>query len=317
MENDVKIKTFNDSYLFNRNADSNQKILFQFIMDGQQIDVNSDAFEDVRYEIKKRQTTTSLGRVLVSDKTIIMISPTPLPKAFKAFVAKDVKQTPARYKLFIDGSDILKEVDGVYKCYNPDILCSYLFSGMTNFIYQMDPKKLIFNGDIINCGAKIFSALFTHVIDYLLKISSNSNNKDKCLYLSAMYYQVGMLGKDINDSVKSLCRKISGLSEREEQVLLMGIEADDFENIKYFVEALQEKLRLPSLTLEAVVDKWVWQYGTGTQYALELFTSFANMITNVYIGAYINQQKTIEKVAPGRAIVDFSTAIKAIGSRCV
>ena len=48
MENDVKIKTFNDSYLFNRNADSNQKILFQFIMDGQQIDVNSDAFEDVR-----------------------------------------------------------------------------------------------------------------------------------------------------------------------------------------------------------------------------------------------------------------------------
>ena len=75
MENDVKIKTFNDSYLFNRNADSNQKILFQFIMDGQQIDVNSDAFEDVRSEIKKRQTTTSLGRVLVSDKTIIMISP--------------------------------------------------------------------------------------------------------------------------------------------------------------------------------------------------------------------------------------------------
>ena len=47
-------------------------------MDGQQVDVNSDAFEDIRYEIKKRQTTTSLGRVLVSDKTIIMISPTPL-----------------------------------------------------------------------------------------------------------------------------------------------------------------------------------------------------------------------------------------------
>lgn len=317
MEKSIKVKTFNDSYLFNKNADANQKILFKFIMDAQAIDANSDEFEDIRYEVKKRQTTSALSRVLTSDKTMIMISPTPLPKAFKAFVAKDVKQSPARYKVFIDGSDIIKEKDGVYRCYNPDILCSYLFSGMTNFIYQMDPKKILFNSDVINAGAKIFSALFTHIIDYLLKISSNGNTRDKCIYLSAMYYQVGILGKDITDSVKSLCRKLSGLSEREEQVLIMGIEEDDFENIKYFVEALQEKLRLPSLTLEAVVDKWIWQYGTGTQYALELFTAFANMISNVYIGAYLNQQKTIEKVAPGRAIVDFSTAIKAIGSRCV
>ena len=316
MEKIIKTKTFNDSYLYNKNSDANQKILFKFIMDSKQIDPKSSEFEDVAYEIKKRQTSSALSRVLLSDKTIIMISPTPLPKSFKSFVAKDIKQSTPKYRLFIDASDIIREQDGVYRCSNPDILCCYLFSGMINYIYQMDPKKLLYNNQIITSGAKIFSTLFTHIIDYLLKISSNGNTKDKCLYLSAMYYQVGMMGKDITDSVKAVCRKISGLGEREEQVLLMGIEEDDFENIKFFIETIQEKLRLTSLTLDAVVDKWVWQYGTGTHYALELFTSFANMISNVYIGAYINQQKTIEKVA-GRNIVDFSIALKSIGSECV
>lgn len=317
MEHNTMIKTFADSYLYNLNAEKNQKLLFNFIMTGEQINPNSDSFEDIKFEIKKRQTSTALSRVLVSDKTVLMTSPTPMPKAFKVFVAKDVKQsgTP-KYKLFIDTSDVVRKNNDIYICSNTDILVSYLFSGMTNFIYQMEPKKILFNNEISSSGAKAFSLLFTHIIDYLLKISSNGNLKDKCIYLSSMYYLVGMMKKDMNDSTKALCRRLSNLSEREEQVLLMGVEPDDFLNIKFFVELIQDKLRLSSLTLEAVVDKWVWQYGTGTQYALELFTSFANMISNVYIGAYLNQQKTIEKIA-GRSIVDFSTTLKRIGAECV
>ena len=316
MKNNSLTKTFADSYLYNLNTSINQKLMFNFIMNGEQIDPLSESFEDVKYEIKKRQTSSALSKVLVSDRTVIMLAPNPMPKAFKVFVAKDVKSSNPQYKLFIDASDIIKKVDDVYRCSNTDILVSYLFSGMTNFIYTLDPKKILFNTTIAKEGAEAFSLLFTHIIDYLFKISSANGIKDKCIYLSAMYYLVGMMKKEMNDSTKALCRRISKLSEREEQVLLMGIEEDDFLNIKYFVEMLSEKLRLTKLTLEAGVDKWVWQYGTGTQYALELFTSFANMLSNVYIGAYINQQKTIEKVA-GRSIVDFSVALKGIGSECV
>ena len=38
-------------------------------------------------------------------------------------------------------------------------------------------------------------------------------------------------------------------------------------------------------------------YGTGTVFALELLPSFSNMLTDAYVGAYINNQKTIEKIA--------------------
>lgn len=313
----IAIKKFSDSYLYNLNASANEKILFKFIMNSQQIDTKSDSFKDLSDEIRRTQITPALFKVMNSDKTVLMISETPLPKAFKSFVAKDIKDHSNHgYKLFID-ADVVSFKNGIYTCSNPNILVAYLFSGMTNFIYYFNPKRLLFNSKIINDGAKIFSSLFTHVVDYLYKISSMGDNiKNKCIYLSSMYYLIGLLGKDRTDSTLSVCRKLSGLSQREEQILLNDVGDGEFINIKLFVDLVSDKLRLPKLTVENVLEKWVWQYGTGTQYALELFPCFAAMISNVYIGAYLNQQKTIEKIA-GRAIIDFSNALKTIGEENV
>ena len=310
----IMTKNFTDSYLYNLNTHVNEKILFNFIMNGEQIDTTSDSFADVAAEIKRRQVSPSLYKVMTSNKTVMMLSSTPNPKAFKTFVAKDIKGSSHEYKLFIDAGDVISKNNSVYSCKQPDILGAYLFSGMTSFIYHIDPKRLVFNAEINKSGAKAFSSLFTHIIDYLYKISSMGVGvKDKCIYLSAMYYLVGILKKDRTDSVLAICRNLSGLSSKEEDILLMDVDDKEFLNIKLFVDLISDKLRLSKLTLESVVEKWVWQYGTGTQYALELFPSFASMLSNVYIGAYINQQKTIEKVA-GRSIIDFTVALKNIGS---
>ena len=308
----ITIKSFTDSYLYNLNTKANQDTLFDFIMNGEDIDPASDSFADIAAEIKRRQVTPALFKVMNSNKTIMMCNPKPLPKAFKSFVAKDIKNQTPDYKLFID-ADVVTKTNGVYTCNQIDILVAYLFSGMTAYIYQVQPKLLLFNTTINKEGANVFSSLFTHIIDYLYKISSMGNGtKDKCIYLSAMYYLVGILRKDRTDSVLAICRNLSGISGREEDILLMDIDDKEFLNIKLFIDLLSDKLRLPKLTVEAVVEKWIWQYGTGTQYALELFPSFAGMISNVYIGAYINQQKTIEKVA-GKSIISFTTSLRNIG----
>ena len=57
-------------------------------------------------------------------------------------------------------------------------------------------------------------------------------------------------------------------------------------------------------------------YGTGTVFALELLPSFSNMLTDAYIGAYINNQKTIEKIA-GTGMVEFTKTILTIGAESV
>lgn len=306
-------KNYVNTYLYN--VGSYEKNLFNYIMTSEQVNKEDESFKDIVYEVKRRQVSNSLTKVLESKKVILLMPKTPVPKAFKVMVAKDVKGDKS-LKVFID-ADVIKKIDGVYKCTNVDILIAYLVSGMNQLIYYSDPKRLIMREEITNAGAKCFSSLFTHIIDYLYKVSSTSNVRDRCLYLTSIYYIKNLLGKDITDSVKHMCRKISGISEREEELMWIQLNEDeDLDNIKNFIDVLAKILKLPKLTLDAFLEKWIFLYGVGTQFALELYPAFANMITNVYVGCYLNNQKTIEKVV-GRNMIEFTTAILRVGAECV
>lgn len=318
MAKEIIPKTYSNTFLYNKANLEYEKNLFHFIMKAERIDKSSEEFEDIKYDVKRRQITNSLLKVLESPNTILLSNPAPLPKAFKVFVAKDVKGGGKDLKLFIDTSEILKKVNGKWKCHNIDILIAYLLSGMDQFIYYKDPKRVVMNSDIILYGAKIFSKLYTFIIDYLFKISSTSGAKNKCLYLSSMYFLVNILDKD-PEQAKVTARKISQLSIREEEMLYLQMDDDEescFTNIKIFTENLSKALRLGNLTVDILVEKWIYLYGTGTQFALELYPAFSAMITNVYMGCYVNNQKTIEKIIE-TDLVYYSKAVILIGDGAV
>lgn len=307
-------KSFANTYLYNKASMQYEKRLMDFIMKAEQVNKLDPSFEDIKYEVKKRQVSNSLVKVLESNQVILMIQDIPLPKAFKVFCAKDVKGD-GKMKIFID-ADVIKKVEGKYKCINVDILVAYLVSAMNTRIYYSDPKRLIMREEIIKNGASAFSSMFTYIVDYLYKISTISSTRDKCRYLSAMYYIQNLLQKDVTDSIKHVCRNIAGISEREEELLLMQLPDNAFDNINFFIQAVAKVLRLPKLSLDSFLEKWLYIFGTGTQFALELYPAFATMMTNVYVGCYLNNQKTIEKVV-GRDMVAFSTAILRVGAESV
>ena len=118
---------------------------------------------------------------------------------------------------------------------------------------------------------------------------------------------------DINDSIMAKARKNSGLTEKDEKILMIQFDIEkDCLNIRTFIEAISKILGLSKLTLDLVVEKWVWLYGTGTQFALELFPSFSAMMTDAYMGCYLNNQKSIEKIC-GKELVNYSQALLAVG----
>ena len=306
-------KNYSSTYLYN--LGNYEDKLFNYIMTAEQVNKLDPSFEDIKYEVKKRQVSNSLVKVLESDKVILLLPKSPLPKAFKVMVAKDVKGD-RKLKVFID-ADVIRKIDGVYKCNNVDILIAYLVSAMNSLIYYTDPKRLIMRDEINNAGARCFSSLFTHIIDYLYKVSTTPSTRDKCVYLTSLYYIKNILQKDITDSVKHMCRRISGISEREEEILFIQLDQEKaFMNINFFIQELSKVLKLPKLTLDVFLEKWLYIYGTGTQFALELYPAFATMITNVYVGCYLNNQKTIEKVV-GRNMIDFTTTILKVGAESV
>ena len=141
--------------------------------------------------------------------------------------------------------------------------------------------------------------------------------KNKCMYLAALYYISNILGKDhTTDGARRVAMKISGLSERDAGIVDIQIKAESMMNIKYFVETVASVLRLNKITLDVVVERWMSIYGTGTVFALEIFPAFASMITDAYVGAYINNQKTIEKIA-GTSMTEFTKVILSIGAESV
>lgn len=306
-------KTYASTYLYNKGP--YEKHIVNYLMTAEEVDKSSDSFKDIRYDVKRRQIDNSLYKILDSKNVKLMIHPVPLPKAFKVFAAKDIKGDK-KMKVFIDCSEIIKKVDGRYRCNNVDILIANLVSCISNLVYYADPKRIIMNKDMIDSGARSFSALFTYIIDYLYKISNTPDIKAKCQYLSARYYIEGILGKDFSESCRSICKSIAKLDDRKEHLIDVNVDEGMFNRIDTFLSSLAKALRLQDLSFELIVEKWIYLYGTGTQFGLEIFPAFATMITNAYTGCYINNQKTIEKII-GRNMIDFTKGVLKIGNEAV
>ncbi len=311
------VKNFANTYLYTK-YDEYEKQIFTFVMGATEIDKDLPEFEDIEYDVKRRQISSKLLKILKSDKVVLLSGEKPLPKAFKVTCMRDIKGNKDDRKIFIDVSNIIyKDKSGKLVCRDTDILISYLVSAMTNMVYYVDERRFSGNSQITKLGAESFAKLLTYVVDYLTKISTMPDSRAKCMYLTSMYFLGNIMGKDINmEGTLNIAKKISGISDREADIIALQLDRDAFLNIKTFIEALSDLLKVSKLTLDVVVEKWMYIYGTGTVFALEHFPSFATMMTDAYVGAYINNQKTIEKIV-GREMVDFSKAIVEVGGNCV
>lgn len=314
-------KTYASTFLYRKYSEY-EKQIFSFIMNGVEIDRYTNGFDDIRYDVKKRQVSNSLVKLLDNKDVILISNEKPLSKAFKVFCAKDLKnQTTNNKKIYIDISNIITKSDesGKYVCRsnNIDIFISYLASAMHTLIYYVDENRITSNSNLTSIGANTFALLFTYVVDYVCKISSIPSIKNKCMYLSSLYFIGNILEKDYTtDGNRRIAQKISGLSERESSIVDIQLKPESMMDIKNFIDTLATILHLNKLTVDVVVERWMSVYGTGTVFALEIWTAFASMITDAYVGAYINNQKTIEKITSTN-MVEFSKKLFQIGAESI
>lgn len=309
-------KNYSGTYLYGKYPDY-EKMLFTYIMEAEKIDKNGDEFADIIFEVRRRQVASSMVKVLRSEKVYLTIGNKPLPRQFKVFCAKDVKNNKKDSVVYIDGTDLIyKAKSGKWACRDIDVLISYIASATHTYIYYKDESRFTNNNKILSIGAKVFAELLTYVVDYVTHISSTPKIKAHCKYMCAQYYLYCIMGKDITDSTTNIARKIAGLSDREASVVDMQITTNTFTNIKFFIDALADVLHVNKLTIDVVVERWMYLFNPSTIFGLELFPSFATMITDCYIGSYLNNQKTIEKVL-GNTMVEFAKTIFKVGEDAV
>lgn len=323
MARENEIKSYSDTYLYNKYPNY-QKIIFNSIMRDPIIDKGTGMFDDVVYGLKKsRLLSDSLSRILTSTNTILLDPVKPLPKAFRVFCSKDPKDKKNlnKNKIFIDCTGaITKDAKSAEYVVNDVMLISYLMQAAITMAYHSNPTLITRKFNLYNEATICFAKLFTHIIDYLVKVSIQESSKIKVMYVSSMYFLKGILCIDKDDRVAEIATKIAGISDREANMIdyLMDKAAkkngtsssDPYDDIKIFIKSLTSALHLNSkvITTDIVVEKWMTQYGPGTVFGLEYFPALSAMLTDAYNGGYINQQKTIEKVC-GADMVEYSKSV--------
>ena len=124
-----------------------------------------------------------------------------------------------------------------------------------------------------------------------------------------------------------VARKISGVSDRVANymhVLFADTINEGKGNIKEFITKFAEvflnqsdEIKIPNnraiLNADALSQRWMYAFGSGTFLGLELFVPFSSILTDCYIGSYINMQNTIEKIA-GKNVVIFTNELLKVGS---
>ena len=300
-------KTYGDCILYNKYPAYN-KILMDGILSSF-IDKGVDEFDDIVYEIKRTRVNRHLLKVLTSPKTILIQPQKPMPKPFVVFVAKDPKSKNERH-LFIDVSNCINTSSKGEYVVNTTRLISHLISGWSNMAYSAGRITPHTTGKL-ESAATCFAKLFTHVIDYIGKISVVPDARDKCMYLSFRYFFENLVQAE-EDRSREIARKKVGWSESKEgtmdYMLVSNKKVNPFTDIRTFTHLIHEDFKLDKLNLDGLVETWMYLYGPGTVFAVEYLPALMTMLTDAYTGGFINNQKTIEKIC-GKDMVDFSKSL--------
>ncbi len=312
-------KTFSDSYIYNYDKNNNGKLiakeinrkLIEYITSAERIDKNSEAFEGIKQEVKRQQSSSLMYSILMRDDVVLMLNSVEMPRAFKVFEAIDIKETGKKRKVFIDCTKLLVMKNGYYSCTNIFQFITYLSSAVTYLLYRNDPLKFLGNSNITIAATECYVKCFSFVLDYLRLYSSNSRSKIE--YLIGLFFLNNLMGKELDNYSKNIAAKVAKISPQEIKSYELYYDIEDLSNIDTFITMLAEAFKLKGLTTEVFVTRWMYHFGKGTEYAIDLFTSFCSMITSAYCGAYVVHQKTIEKCCD-RSMIKLTTSIMEAGT---
>lgn len=300
--NNVTMKTYKDSYLYNNklskaadNSDvkATNNSLIEFIKTAHRINVSEDSFRGVLDDIKFQNSGPLLYAITVDPRVKICIGNTELPRAFKVLDAYDIKNNK-QPTVFIDATGIIEYKNGRYFCRKIDTLCAYLFDAMIYLLYRYSPSRISANATVLASATECYVSMFSYIIDYM-RIIGFSVNKNKINFLTGMFFLVNMVGIDAN-AAKNIAAKVADVNPKDLNAYSLYL--DDvamFDNIASFIDGISKLFNLKGLTLEVFVAKWIYLFGTGTHYATELLTSFLVLICNACSGSYIVNQRTVQK----------------------
>lgn len=165
------------------------------------------------------------------------------------------------------------------------------------FALQGIPRN---NSVIINKGSLIWAHIFTKVLNKKFALNTDRNALNKVIFLASKYFLTNIIGMKDQSTVFNYALKNCNSAT---EILMKDIDAeftpDTFENIATFLTKLANVpfkfvSGFEKITVRDYISSFAEMYGQSTLFALETLEYFVFMISSVVIGAYLNNQTTLE-----------------------
>ena len=308
-----KSKTFFNCYFYalsNEKGNMVENDILEYVTNAQRINYGDLSFKAIKDQLKTRSTSAVLYRILQRGDINLCIYKKELPSNFKVICAKDKKSGTNDKKIFIDATGLIEFQNGQFYCKDIDRLATYLTGALVQMIYYTDPTKLTNNPILQKCSVSAFVKMFSGVMDYL-KVNNYIQNRDRILYIAGVYFAYSVIGMDIEAArrISAVINRVNPMDQKNHDYRYIE---DDFSNINTFITSITNTFKLVGMNTAVFANKWLFLYGKGTIYAMELYPAFLSTMMYAYAGTYINNWKRIENVC-GKDMVDIAVNVLKIG----
>ncbi len=309
-----KVKTFADCAIYAKVDEagfSTERALITFIMSADRIDISSNAFKGVVSQLKSRAQSAVVIRMLQQGNVVLGIASKELSPSMKVFYAKDIKAGNKSKKVFVDVTGIITLENGFFVCKNIDKFAAYLLGVLIMETYYTDPNKFISNGALQKLSTTSFIKLYCALLNEL-RMPGYINNKAKIQYIVGVYFAHTVMGLELPQA-RLVASSAMSMNKQEAATIDFYYSEDDLKNIYAFTESITKTFKLKDLTTDGLINKWIYAYGKGTMYALELYPAFLTLVMYAYSGSYINNMKRIESVLKGE-LVEIANIVLRVGN---
>jgi len=308
-----KPKTFFNCYFYglsNEKGNTVENDILEYVTNAQRINYGDVSFKNIKDQLKARSTSAVLYRILQRGDINLCIYKKELPSSFKVFCAKDKRSESNNKKIFIDATGLIEYQDGQFYCKDIDRLATYLTGALVQMIYYTDTTKLTNNAILQKCSVSAFVKMFSGVMDYL-KVNNYLQNRERILYIAGVYFGYSVIGLDI-ESARRISAVVNRVNPMDQKAHDYRYIEDDLANIDTFITSITNTFKLVGMNTAVFANKWLFLYGKGTIYAMELYPLFLSTMMYAYAGTYLNNWKRIETTC-GKDMVDIAVNVLKIG----
>ena len=128
---DKPTKTVDKCFIYKENKENFNKNIAECLLHSSVIDTSSKKFDDLRYEIKRRQISKFVCEIIDNPRVKLIICKKAMPRMLKILTAKDIKKLTGNannYITYVDVTGIIEEDSGKFVCDRIDILIALLFA---------------------------------------------------------------------------------------------------------------------------------------------------------------------------------------------